>query len=70
MYVWLLLVFNGKKYIDLPETLIKNAQTHSGIKATAATTVRSFESRTAGWKAVNIWKVIRTAKVFRGFTQS
>jgi len=36
----------------------------------AATTVRAFERRTAGWKAVNIWKSMRPAKVFRGFTQS
>jgi len=36
----------------------------------AATTVRSFDRQTAGWKAVNVWKVIRPAKVFRGFTQS
>jgi hypothetical protein len=40
------------------------------LHGTAATAVRAFERRTAGWKAVNIWKVMRTTKVFRGFTRS
>ena len=40
------------------------------LHCTAVTTVRAFERRTAGWKAVNIWKVMRPTKVFRGFTQS
>jgi len=73
--------FNNKKYLDVYKTLTHtHTQGHKSHRlyepvtkpplSTAATTVRAFERLTAGWKAVNIRKVMRPAKVFRGFTQS